>query len=40
VSYVELLGNSLSDLLNPAGNKVEVMEDKFGKVDFLFNTIK
>jgi len=32
LSYVELLGNSLSDLLNPGGKKVEVMEDKFGKV--------
>ena len=32
VCYVELLGNSLADLLKPGGKKVEVMEDKFGKV--------
>jgi hypothetical protein len=31
-SYVELLGNNLSDLLSPGGRKLEVMEDKFGKV--------
>ena len=36
VSYVELLGNTLSDLLSPVGGaKVEVMEDKFGKVPLV-----
>ena len=33
LGFLELLGNSATDLLNQ-GSKVDVLEDKFGKVRF------
>ena len=34
LGFMELLGNTATDLLNP-GVKVEVLEDKFGKVNLV-----
>ena len=34
LGFIELLGNSATDLLNP-GTKVDVLEDKFGKVNLV-----
>ena len=33
LGFLELIGNSATDLLNQ-GSKVDVLEDKFGKVSF------